>query len=60
MRGDQTGAEKIFNGGRGCANLRRNVPGRDRGIYESQIRWLYLAHIISGTEGTEGSNWRFA
>ena len=30
--GDQTGAEKRFTCGRGCANLHRGVPGRGMGV----------------------------
>ena len=39
MRGNRMGAEKIFTGGRGCANLRRGVPGRVGGTDRGQRKW---------------------
>ena len=36
--GYQTGAEKIFIGGRGCENLQRDVPGRGGETDEDQIK----------------------
>ena len=38
-RGDQTGVEKIFTGGRGCENLWRGLSGKGGGVYEGQIKW---------------------
>ena len=39
IRVNRTGVEKIFTGGRGCANLRRCVPGRGRGKDRGQRKW---------------------